>query len=95
MKHDQAVGGGIEPYGVVKPRKRGLGPMSAGQAGDTQGLSEGDEAGADSVEALVEEGQYFEAELIGGVEDSGGSPAEVRTRQVSEEDIPLEYLDRD
>jgi hypothetical protein len=76
--------------------KRGLGPDSAGQSGDTQGLSEVAEAGPESVEELLEEGQSFEAEAIGGVEDaSDGGVAEVHTRQVPEDDVPGEYLDPD
>ena len=96
MKHDNEGSSGIEPFGVVTSRKRGLGPMSAGQSGDTQGLSAGDELGDESMEALVEEGQYFEAELMEGLEEAAeGGLAEVRTRQVAEDDIPTEYQGRD
>ena len=51
-------------------REQGLGPGSAGQSGDTQGLSDEAEAGSESVLELVEEGQSFEAEAIAGVEDA-------------------------
>jgi hypothetical protein len=96
MRHGDEGDGGIEPFGVVTKRKRGLGPMSAGQSGDTQGLSDVEDVGGDSVESLAEEGQYFEAEIIGGVEEAADrGPAEVRTRQIAEDDIPLEYLGRD
>ena len=75
---------------------RGLGSESAGQSGDTEGLSRAEEADSESVEELVEEGQAFEAGVISGVEnapdaDKGG----VRTRQVPEDDVPQEYLDED
>jgi hypothetical protein len=75
---------------------RGLGGESAGQSGDTEGLSRAEEADSESVEELVEEGQAFEAGVISGVEnapdaDKGG----VRTRQVPEDDVPQEYLDKD
>jgi hypothetical protein len=51
------------------------------------------EAGSQSVEELVEEGQFFEAEAIEGVEDaSDPDVAEVRTKQVPEDDVPSEYL---
>jgi hypothetical protein len=75
---------------------RGLGAESAGQSGDTEGLSRAEQADSESVEELVEEGQAFEAGVISGVEnapdaDKGG----VRTRQVPEDDVPQEYLDKD
>lgn len=47
---------------------RGMGPRSAGQSGDIQGLSGVQFANSESVEELVEEGQDFEAELVSGVE---------------------------
>ncbi|HME07463.1 MAG TPA: hypothetical protein VKG25_10445 [Bryobacteraceae bacterium] len=74
--------------------KRGLGPDSAGQSGDTQGLSNVAEAGSESVEELIEEGQFFEAEAISGVENAPDADvAEVHTREVPEDDVPPEYLD--
>jgi hypothetical protein len=87
---------GIETFGVVADKQRGLGPGSAGQSGDTQGLSDTAEAGSESVEELLEEGQYFEAEMISGVENAPDpDQGEVRTKQVPEDDVPSEYLDRD
>ncbi len=83
-------------YGTVSTREKGMGPGSAGQSGDTQGLSDVAEAGPQSVEELVEEGQSFEAEAIGGVEDAPDADvAEVHTRQVKEDDVPSEYLEKD
>ncbi|HUK34958.1 MAG TPA: hypothetical protein VLV86_13635 [Vicinamibacterales bacterium] len=75
--------------------RRGLDAHSAGQSGDTQGLSNAQEADSESVEELVEEGQDFEAGVVAGVEDADASQREVRTRQVREDDVPLEYLDQD
>jgi len=73
-----------------------MGPGSAGQSGDTQGLSDVAEAGSESVEELIEEGQSFEAEAISGVEDAPDPDvAEVHTKQVPEDDVPPEYLGRD
>ena len=84
---------GVQTYGTVSNREPGTGPDSAGQSGDTQGLSNIAEAGSESVEELVEEGQFFEAEAIEGVEDaSDPDVAEVRTKQVPEDDVPSEYL---
>jgi hypothetical protein len=75
---------------------RGLGSEAGGQSGDTEGLSRAELADSESVEELLEEGQAFEAGIVGGVEnapdaDKGG----VRTRQVPEDDVPQEYLDED
>ena len=73
-----------------------MGPGSAGQSGDTQGLSDVAEASSESVEELVEEGQFFEAEAISGVENAPDPDvAEVHTKQVREDDVPAEYLERD
>jgi N utilization substance protein A len=46
------------------------GPESAGQSGDSMGLTDEAEASDDSVEDLVESGQYFEAEVVDGVENA-------------------------
>jgi hypothetical protein len=63
-------------------KPKGLGPNSAGQSGDTQGLSEKPEADSESVAEFVEEGQYLEAELIQGVKEAGNrDPVEVVTKQ--------------
>ena len=87
---------GVRVYNAVSTRHEGLGPGSAGQSGDTQGLSDDAEAGSESVVELVEEGQSFEAEVISGVEEaSGDEVAEVHTQQVPEDDVPIEYLGRD
>jgi N utilization substance protein A len=92
----QHSGEGIPTYDSVVARKKGLGPDSAGQSGDTQGLSDTAEAGSESVLELVEEGQFFEAEAIGGVEDAPDPDvAEVHTKQVPEDDVPSEYLSND
>ena len=75
-------------------KKPGLGPSSAGQSGDTQGLSDIPEADSESVLELAEEGQSFEAEIIAGVENApDADQAEVRTRQAPEDDVPPEYHD--
>ena len=82
---------------VVAPKaRRGLGPDSAGQAGDTMGLSSTELADSESVEELVEEGQAYEAGIISGVENApDADQGEVTTHQVPEDDVPQEYLDQD
>jgi transcription termination/antitermination protein NusA len=72
------------------------GPDSAGQSGDVEGLSNEPEASSDSVEDLVESGQYYEAEVVEGVEDAPDADvAEVTTHERPEtvnENIPEEEL---
>lgn len=55
-------------------RDEDAGPGSAGQSGDTQGLSRIVEDAEESVEELVEDGQAFEAEVVEGVEDAADHP---------------------
>ncbi len=75
---------------------RGLGARSAGQAGDTQGLPKIPVGDSDSVEGLLEEGQAFEAEILEGVESArDADKSEVKTREVPEDDVPEEYLEKD
>jgi hypothetical protein len=91
-KHDD----GIRTYDIVSTTKEGLGPDSGGQSGDTQGLSDVAEADSESVEELVEEGQSYEAEVIAGIEDAADPDvSEVHTRQIPEDDVPDEYLEKD
>jgi hypothetical protein len=72
----------------------GLGPESGGQAGDTEGLSRAEIADSESVEELIEEGQAFEAGVVGGIEDApDADEGEIKTREVPEDDVPEEYLD--
>jgi N utilization substance protein A len=69
-----------------------LGPNSAGQSGDLQDLSNLADVDSESVEELIEEGNATEAAVIEGVEDAPlADEAEVHTRQVPVDDVPLEY----
>jgi hypothetical protein len=87
---------GIETYTAVSTGVKRTGPGTAGQSGDTQGLSDVAEADTESVEELLEEGQSFEAEVTSGVEDAPDPDvAEVHTKQVPEDDVPPEYLGGD
>jgi hypothetical protein len=75
---------------------RGLGAASGGQSGDTQGLSRRAYDDSESVEELLEEGQYMEAEAVSGVENArDADQGEVRTTEVPEDDVPDEYKDED
>jgi hypothetical protein len=76
--------------------RRQLRSRSAGQSGDLQGLSGVESAESESVDELLEEGNAFEAEVVSGVEDAGDSDEkEVHTHEVSEDDVPEEYLDEE
>jgi hypothetical protein len=87
---------GFRTYAIPSTTRKGGGTGSAGQSGDTQGLSDVAGAGSESVEELLEEGQSFEAEAISGVEDAPDPDvAEVHTREVLQDDVPSEYLGPD
>ena len=77
---------------ITPSGRRGLGAASGGQSGDTQGLSRRSYDDSESVEELLEEGQYAEAEAVSGVENApDADKGEVRTRQFPEDDVPEEY----
>jgi len=81
---------------VTPSGRRGLGPESGGQSGDTQGLSRRSYDDSESVEELMAEGQYMEAEAVSGVENApDADQGEVRTRQFPEDDVPEEYQNED
>jgi uncharacterized SAM-binding protein YcdF (DUF218 family) len=69
---------------------------SAGQSGSLQGLSDLPSAASESVDELIEEGNSFEAGIVKGVEDApDADQGEVRTHEVTEDDVPEEYLDNE
>ena len=86
---------GTRTYASIHPDHAGPGPGSGGQSGDTQGLSDMPEANSESVKELAEEGQFFEAGVISGIENAPEADVdEVHTKEVPEDDVPLEYLRR-
>jgi N utilization substance protein A len=84
---DAALAGDEAPTEGGAPTEDGsedsaTGPDSGGQSGDLTGLEEEPEASSDSVEDLVETGQYYEAEVIEGIEDAPpADEAEVTTHE--------------
>ena len=79
-----------------RARSRGVGSDSGGQSGDLQGLSSRQRADSESVDELIEEGNAFEADAVSGVEEAGNAEGrEVYTREVPEDDVPEEYLDKE
>jgi hypothetical protein len=85
-------GGRGEPGELVAYEMRGLGARSAGQAGDTQGISARPTVDSESVEELLEEGQSFEAEILHGIENAADpDQSAVVPKEVPEDDVPEEY----
>ncbi len=69
-----------------------LGPDSAGQSGAIEQMHNEAEADSESVEELAEEGNAYEADVVEGVEDAEDPDvSEVTTREVPEDDVPVEY----
>ncbi|MGD0963106.1 MAG: hypothetical protein ABSA57_04295 [Candidatus Acidiferrales bacterium] len=66
--------------------RKGPGSGSAGQSGDLEGLSDVESADSESVEELVEEGQDFEAEIVGAVENATDPDQGELTTEVPEDD---------
>jgi hypothetical protein len=87
----------IEPVTpVTEETSLETGPDSAGQSGDLQGLSGSEESDNESVMELVEEGQFYEASVVDGVENAPGpEDGPLRPRRRSEDDLPPEYADQD
>jgi hypothetical protein len=78
-------------FPVDRPGRR-----SAEESGDLQGLSNVESADSESVDELLEEGNAFEAGVVSGVEDADEHDGrEVHTHEVSEDDVPEEYLDEE
>ncbi|HLJ25571.1 MAG TPA: hypothetical protein VKY85_02565 [Candidatus Angelobacter sp.] len=72
------------------------GSHSGEQSGDMQGLSTIESADSESVDELMEEGNAFEAGVVSGVQDAEKrSEREVYAREVLEDDVPGEYLDKE
>jgi hypothetical protein len=90
------VRGKGEVVETVAFEPKGLGPRSAGQDGDLQGVSEIEGAESESVGELLEEGNAFEAAVVSGVESAlDADEGEVTTNEVSEDDVPPEYRERE
>jgi hypothetical protein len=82
--------------GIATFEPAGMGARSGGQSGALQGLSDVAEADSESVDELIEEGNAFEAEVVGGIESvRDADEGEVTTHEVPEDDVPEEYLDKD
>ena len=70
-----------------------VGSDSAGQSGDTQGLSPIADAAGESVEELDDTDQAYEAEAVAGIEDAADHPerpVRIREDHARSNDIPPE-----
>lgn len=86
----------IVPVTTIKKGPPDTGPESAGQSGDLQGLPGAEDVENESVQELVEEGQYREASIVDAVEDApSADQGPLRPRRRREDDVPPEYTDRD
>jgi hypothetical protein len=97
-RHRPGTRGSASAGELVSFETRGRGARSAGQSGDTQGLSASPNVDSESVQELLEEGQSFEAEVVDGIENApDADEGEIRTKEVEEDDVPEEYQkpDRD
>ena len=82
------------PMSAVRPKARSA--RVGGGAGDYAGISRVEGVDSESPEELLEEGNAFEAGIVEGVQNApNANRGEVRTREVSEDDVPTEYDDRD
>lgn len=71
------------------------GAAAAGQSGDLQGLSGAEESDNESVRELIEEGQFYEASVVDGVENAPPPDAgPLRVRKRPEDDLRPEYEDQ-
>jgi hypothetical protein len=83
---------GLDSSGVERSLLRSRAGI---QSGDLQGLSRRGGGASESVDELLEEGNAFEAGVVGGIEQADDSDEEVLAHEVSEDDVPGEYLDKD
>src|SRR5262249_21126938 len=85
-----------QPIESGYPALRQLERPSGRQSGDLQGLSDLERADSESVDELLEEGNTFEAGIVRGVEEADDADErEVHTRELPEDDVPEEYLEKE
>jgi hypothetical protein len=90
------VQGGTRDLDILEFPASRTGERSGRLAGDLQGVSLDEDADSESVAELEEEGNMFEAGIVAGVEEADNADeSEVHTHEVSEDDVPEEYLDQD
>ena len=87
---------GSQNVETVQMKPRALRARAGAGGGDFGGVSTVESVDSESADELLEEGQAFEAGIVSGVEDApDADQGPVKTREVPEDDVPEEYLDKD
>jgi hypothetical protein len=87
---------GSQNVETVSLRPRARTARAGAGGGDFGGVSVVESADSESADELLEEGQAFEAGIVSGVENApNADQEEVRTHEVSQDDVPSEYDDKD
>ena len=87
---------GSQNVETVQMKPRALRARAGAGGGDFGGVSTAESVDSESADELLEEGQAFEAGIVSGVEDApDADQGPVKTREVPEDDVPEEYLDKD
>src|SRR5215472_11865488 len=87
---------GSQSVETLQMKRRAWAAAAGTGGGDFGGISVVQGANSESPDELLEEGQTFEAGVVSGVENAPDpDQGEVRTREVSQDDVPEEYDDKD
>jgi len=95
VRETQAVMGS-QSVETMQLKRRARAAATGAGGGDFGGVSVVESADSESADELLEEGQTFEAGIVSGVENAPDpDQGEVRTHEVSQDDVPEEYDDKD
>jgi len=87
---------GSQSVETVQLKRRARAAAAGESGGDFGGVSVVEGADSESPDELLEEGQTFEAGIVSGVENAPDpDQGEVRTQEVTQDDVPEEYDDKD
>jgi len=87
---------GSQSVETVQLKRRARAAAAGESGGDFGGVSVVEGADSESPDELLEEGQTFEAGIVSGVENAPDpDQGEVRTHEVTQDDAPEEYDDKD
>jgi hypothetical protein len=87
---------GSQSVETVSLKPKALRARAGAGGGDYGGVSTVAAADSESADELLEEGQTFEAGIVSGVEDApDADQGPLRTREISQDDVPEEYDDKD
>jgi hypothetical protein len=87
---------GSQSVETVSLKPKALRARAGAGGGDYGGVSTVAAADSESADELLEEGQTFEAGIVSGVEDApDADQGPMRTREISQDDVPEEYDDKD